>query len=338
MASTSGANMKRLFVFLVAISMAWASVMAAPLPPDMKKIVTFIFLADAAGNVAKDASGKPIPYGTGFLVGVKIGDGTKLICYLVTAKHVLKDEQGGDLKRVYVRLNSKEGDPNFAPLDLFENGVSRVYTHTDLTVDLAVVPVSLDEKTIDFKVLSDDLLTTKEAFNELKISEGSDVFFVGLFTSFYGQHKNFPIARFGRVAMISGEKIPWQDGPSEPVQEADLYLLETQSYGGNSGSPVFFSLGMDRAPGQLYLGTEVRLAGVMRGTFLNGSPIQFRQSPTAMIPFSTQNIGIAAVTPSYLLREVLYSDPLVKLREEITKSLPKTSPEPAPIAPTEPAK
>jgi hypothetical protein len=47
--------------------------------------------------------------------------------------------------------------------------------------------------------------------------------------------------------MISSEKIPWQDRPTEPVQEADLYLLETQSYGGNSGSPVFFYLGIDRA-------------------------------------------------------------------------------------------
>jgi hypothetical protein len=330
--------MKRLFIFMFAVMVSCGATRAAPLPPDMKKIVTFIFLADAAGNVAKDDTGKPIPYGTGFFVGIKIGDGTRIICYLVTAKHVLKDEQGRNLKRVYVRLNSKEGDPNFAPVDLTESGLSRVYTHIDPTVDLAVVPVSIDEKTIDFRVISDDLLTTKEAFNELKISEGSDVFFIGLFTSFYGQHKNFPIARFGRVAMVSGEKIPWQDRPSEPVQEADLYLLETQSYGGNSGSPVFFSLGIDRVPGQLYLGTEVRLAGVMRGTFLNGSPIQFRQSPTAVIPFSTQNIGIAAVTPSYLLREILYSESLVKLREEISNSLPKTAPEPAPIAPTEPAK
>jgi hypothetical protein len=127
--------------------------------------------------------------------------------YLVTAKHVLKDEQGNDLKRVYVRMNSKEGDSVFAPLDLSEDGVSRVFTHADRTVDIAVVPVTPDEKTIDFKMIFDDLVTTKESLKELKIGEGSDVFFAGLFTSFYGQHKNFPIARFGRVAMISAEKI-----------------------------------------------------------------------------------------------------------------------------------
>ena len=97
---------------------------------------------------------------------------------------------------------------------------------------------------------------------------------------------------------------------------------------------------IDRVPGQLYTGAEIRLAGVMRGTFLNGSPILFRQSPTATIPFSTQNIGIAAVTPSYLLHEILYSEPMMKMRSEITGSLQsaKKLPEPAAITPTEPTK
>jgi hypothetical protein len=337
--STRGAHMKRLMVFVVAVAMACVPARAAPLPTDVLKIVTFIFLADAAGNVAKNDANRPIPWGTGFFVGIKLGDGTRMSGYLVTAKHVLKDEQGRDFKRVYVRMNSKAGDPTFAALDLSANGISNVYTHNDPTVDLAVVPVAPDEKNIDFKMIFDDLVTTKESFKELQIGEGSDVFFVGLFASFYGQHKNFPIARFGRVAMISDEKIPWKDGPNSPVQEADLYLLETQSYGGNSGSPVFFYLGPDRVPGKLFMGAEIRLAGVMRGTFLNGSPIQFQQSPTASIPYSTQNIGIAAVTPAYLLREILYSEPLMKLRAEITGSLaPMKSPEPAPITPTEPEK
>ncbi|XSC44030.1 S1 family peptidase [Bradyrhizobium sp. RDT10] len=249
----------------------------------------------------------------------------------MTAKHVLKDQQGNSFKSVFVRVNSKAGDPQFAPLPL-----TQVYTHSDPTVDLAVIPVQPDENTFDFRMLGEDFLTTKQSFSDLKIGEGSDVFFVGLFTSFYGQHKNFPIARFGRVAMISNEKIPWQDGPNFPAQHADLYLLETQSYGGNSGSPVFFHLGPDRIPGQLFLGSEYRLAGVMRGTFLNRSPIQFLQAPTAVIPFSAQNIGIAAVTPAYLLREILFSDPLANARAETTSALGKV-PRPEIIKPTEPA-
>src|ERR1700687_4549379 len=164
--------MKRFTVIVVAVATFCVSARAAPLPPDVTKIVSFIFLADPDGNIAKDASNKPIPWGTGFFVGIKLGDGSHMSGYLVTAKHVLKDEQGRDLKRVYVRMNSKEGDPKFAPLDLYENNVSRVHTHTDPTVDLAVVPVSPDEKTIDFKMIGEELLLTKDSFSELKISEG----------------------------------------------------------------------------------------------------------------------------------------------------------------------
>jgi hypothetical protein len=333
--------MKRLIFLALTCVIMCARAEAASIPPDTTKVVSFIFLADTLGNLAKDAGGNPRPWGTGFFLGIKVGDGTHFSGYLVTAKHVLKDEEGHDLRTVYVRMNSKEGDPQFARLDLIENNTSKVFTHSDPSVDIAVVPVVPDEKTIDFKILPEEMLTTKESFSELKISEGSDIFFIGLFTSFYGQHRNFPIVRFGRVAMISSEKIPWRDRPTSPVQEADLYLLETQSYGGNSGSPVFFYLGPDHVPGQIYIGpAQIRLAGIMRGTFLNGSPIQFLQSPTASIPYSTQNVGIAAVSPSYLLRDILYSEPLLRLRAEITGSLPSTkkAPEPAAITPTEPAK
>ncbi|QWG14273.1 serine protease [Bradyrhizobium sediminis] len=326
--------MKWLLSVVFAAAGMWVPASAAPLPPDVTKVVSFIFHADDTGNVARDDSKKPIPMGTGFFIGIKLEDPTKSGIYFVTAKHVLKDEQGRYRKRVYVRVNSKEGDPNLAPLDVLP-GASNVYTHSDATVDLAVVPVALDERILDFRFIGEELLTTKQSLKELKIGEGSDVFFVGLFTSFYGQRKNFPIARFGRVAMISDEKIPWRDGPSQPIQEADLYLLETQSYGGNSGSPVFFYLGPDRIPGQLFTGADIKLAGVMRGTFLNGSPIQFRQSPTAVIPFSTQNIGIAAVTPAHLLHDILYSEPLVKMRAAIGGD--KKPQEPASIKPTEPA-
>jgi hypothetical protein len=215
--------MKKLIVSLVAVAVYCVSARAAPLPPDVLKTVTFIFLADAAGNIARDSENKPVPWGTGFFIGIKLGDGTYMKGYLVTAKHVTKDKEGHDLKRVYVRMNSKEGDPVLEPLDLSLNNVSTVYTHSDSTVDLAVIPVVPNEKTIDFKMIGEDLLTTKESINQLKIGEGSDVFFVGLFTSFYGQHKNFPIARFGRVAMMSGEKIPWKDRSTDPVQEAELY-------------------------------------------------------------------------------------------------------------------
>jgi hypothetical protein len=61
----------------------------------------------------RDQRNNPIPYGTGFFVAVKSDDGKGVYGYLVTAKHVLKDPQGNDFNRVYIRLNKKQGDAEF---------------------------------------------------------------------------------------------------------------------------------------------------------------------------------------------------------------------------------
>ncbi len=67
--------------------------------------------------------------------------------------------------------------------------------------------------------------------------------------------------------MLTDDPIRWQEAGKPPVL-VQLYLLETMSFGGNSGSPVFFMQGIDRQPGTLFVGgPEITLAGVMRGNF-----------------------------------------------------------------------
>ena len=294
---------------------------AATIPTDVKKVVTFVFPADDQGKLLRDQkTSNPVPWGTGFFVAVKSETGSQgFYGYFVTAKHVLKNERHQDFNRVYLRLNKLEGDAEFIPIDLVQSGQKVVYTHPDPTVDIAVVPAYPNDKIFDFKVLPEDLLTTKASFKQLNISEGADVFFTGLFVPYYGEHRNFPIARFGRVAMLPDDRITWQDDPSQPAQKVELYLLETQSYGGNSGSPVFFYLGSDRNPGSLILGPPLlKLAGIMRGNFNEPRAIGVAMTERASVPvpYSTQNVGVAAVTPSYLLQEILFSTELKKLRAE----------------------
>jgi len=86
------------------------------------------------------------------------------------------------------------------------------------------------------------------------------------------------------------------------------------SFGGNSGSPVFFSQGMDREPGKIYTGTDIFLAGVMRGNFNEPRAGTFIQTPNNVLPVFAQNIGIAAVTPAFFLHDILFSEQLKKLR------------------------
>jgi hypothetical protein len=54
----------------------------------------------------------------------------------------------------------------------------------------------------------------------------------------------------------------------------------------------------------------------MRGRFNDVEPVRAIESPTVSIPVTTANIGIAAVTPSYFLHDILFSDELKKLRAD----------------------
>jgi len=270
--------------------------MAAPVPPEIKSIVAFIFIKTANDQIA--------PYGTGFFVGVKNpASPNSFAVYLVTSKHVLYQPKSKNfLDQIFIRLNRKDGGSEIGAVPLITAGEKRnVFVHGDSSVDIAVIPFLPDQSQFDFKFLPDELITTKEGFGELKIREGSDVFFTGLFSPFIGSQRNYPVVRFGRVALVTGEKIEW-DG-----ELMDLYLVEAGSYGGNSGSPVFFYLGSDREPGSLIVGSPVlKLAGIMQGTFLDAQEIKIINRDTN--PVSLSSMGIAAVVPAYKLHDVLYGD------------------------------
>ena len=276
--------------------------MAIPIPPEIKSVVTFIFVE------GKDQ--KLVPNGTGFFVGVKnpTNPDQYLVC-LVTAKHVLyKTNSNEFMDKVYIRLNKRKGGSEIVIVPIKAKGENRtLFTHEDTSVDIAVIPLLPDQEKFDFKFLPDEMLTTKADYENLKIGEGSDVFFTGLFTPFTGAEKNYPVVRFGRVALVSDEKIPW-DG-----KLMDLYLIEAGSYGGNSGSPVFFYLGSDRNPGSLILGAPIlKLAGVMQGTFLDAHEIKVIE--TQKVPISTSSMGIAAVVPGFKLQEILFSKEIKTVR------------------------
>lgn len=262
---------------------------------EIKKSVTFIFLPDGKGGLT--------PNGTGFFVGVQVKEKPgSFASFLVTAKHVLQDASGKWHKEIYIRLNKKDGGAEVTKIELAKD---QPFTHMDPDVDIAAFACLLNEGTMDFKLVQDDLVATKQIVADAGIMEGDEVFFAGLFTSHVGQKKNQPIIRFGRIALMSDEKIEWKDG-DKPSKWIDLYLLECQSFGGNSGSPVFFRLTPTRNGGLQLGGTQIYLAGVMRGSFLSGSEVRQAQTDNKLI--SVQNIGIAAVTPAFYLHEMLLNE------------------------------
>jgi len=275
---------------------------AAPIPPEVKSTVAFVYVLDEKGE--------KVANGTGFFVGVK--DPNKddsFRVYFATAKHVL---QGSDQKTwrpgFFLRLNKKDGTSEMVSVPIITKGKKKtVFIHSDPTVDLAVIPMLPSKDVFDFKFLPDSMLTTRDDFKQLNIREGSEIFFTGLFIPYPGYKKNYPVVRFGRVALVTDEKIEINK------QRMDLYLIESSSFGGNSGSPVFFYLGSDRQPGRIITGSPViKIAGVMKGSFQKVKPLKLFE--TARTLGVESSIGISAVTPAYNLHELLFGKELKKQR------------------------
>lgn len=274
---------------------------------EIKKSVSFIFIPNG--------DDKAQAIGTGFFIGVKLVDTEDAFrVYFVTAKHVLKDKDNKYLPEIILRLNKRDGDSQFIKLNLKD---VKIFEHPDKDVDIALFDCLPDENTYDFKFIPDNLIANKEVISTNEIAEGDEVFFAGLFTSHVGQKKNQPIFRFGKVALISDEKIEWKE-KDKPAKFMDLLLLECQSFGGNSGSPVFYQLNPFRKPGQISIGgPKIFLAGIMTGSFLHGNQIQITDTVANLI--SMQNVGIAAVTPADKLHDILFSKELVESRNRAKK-------------------
>lgn len=269
---------------------------------DIKKCVSFVFLKTESGYVAN---------WTWFFLWVKKENNPSMFSvYFITAKHVLKNASGNYFPSVFLRINTLDWGSKIEELPL-QN--IKIFEHEDTDVDIAVISCLPNQEVFDFQFLPDDMIAHQEVIRSHQIAEWDDVFFTGLFTSHIGQVRNQPIIRFWKIALIPEEKIEWKE-EGKPVKLMDLILLECPSFGGNSWSPVFFSLSPTRNPWSITLGwPNIFLGGVMTWCFNSGTNIQMTQSISNLV--SLQNIGISAITPSQKLHEILFSPELIEQRK-----------------------
>ena len=275
--------MKYLFFLPLLIS----SLTNAQTLSDTKNSVAFIYIKDSLGNF--------LPNGTCFIIGKKVKEDTTLIQpFLVTAKHVLQKSDGSFFKEIFIRMNTKDSNSRliYYPIDTSKLHAT-VILHPDESVDIALLTLSSSKTDYDFKYIPESLLLDRITFKSLKIEEGTEAFFVGLFSPYQGIHKIYPIFRFGHIALKTNEKIFWVDKMRE------MLLFEVSSYGGNSGSPVFLLVNMPDGR------THLVLAGILSGTFRDAADIEVIS--TSGTPVALYNNGISGVTPSYLLRDILLS-------------------------------
>ena len=128
--------MKRLQVILIFFAILPSLTWAVKIPPEVKKCVVFIFVMNDRDSL--------VPYGTGFLVNVRSTKDSLDFGYFVTAKHVLQNQDSKFLREVYLRIDRKDARSDTIRVLLFNQGKPIFYIHRDASVDLAVIPISMD--------------------------------------------------------------------------------------------------------------------------------------------------------------------------------------------------
>lgn len=282
------------FLSLLFMALSVQLLPAQRVPDGIQRSVAFVF-EEKGTNYS--------PLGTGFFVHVPV-QVTNAFMYFVTAKHVLKDTNDQYLRKVFIRVTLSNGALGYYPMSLTSTNWDKVYTHTDASVDLAVVPWTLPLTVLRQISIPRNLIATQLHYNKFGIREGDEMFFTGLFTPFYGKESNIPVFRFGRLSVITEEKVSW---PEEPPQH--LYLMQTDVFGGNSGSPTFFHFRKERNPGD----ASFLLGGIIKGYFRNRAEIVKSQARLS----SLENAGIAMFIPSFYLQEVLDLPELKQSRGEL---------------------
>lgn len=253
------------------------------------------------------------PLGTGFFVGVPIKD--KIAVYLVTARHVLERSPDNYHEKIYLRLNKKDGTAEFEEVILKD---IKIHTHSDKSIDIAIFFCGPSQEEYDFTYLEEALFATNEVIENRAIAEGDEVFFEGLFSKYSGRQKNEPILRFGKVSLMTNEKIEVDDG-QRPKYLAHLYLFECQSLGGFSGAPVFYVLSPFRYNHFDKIKSPkaqiVYLAGIMKG--------HYNQITTEMNDTKIRELheGIAMVTPCHYLKEIVNGESATNERTMFAEKL-----------------
>lgn len=255
------------------------------IPAEVKKAVAFIYTFEEKKKLTKGA--------TGFFIGEQDTQNPEnYVVSLVTARHVIQtDDLKAFLPSISVRLNTLDGSSNTIEIPLKINGADKnVFMHQDPTVDLVVITFSPNKDKYDYSFLDADLLTTKEDFEKLNISEGSDIFFTSLFIPYMGENRIYPIVRFGKVALIPDERVMVNG------EKKEVYLIEAGAYGGSSGAPAFVNT-EESLPD-----TPRKIIGVLSNHFIDKIPVRPTQTaPSAAIA----NLGIAIIEPAYKLKELL---------------------------------
>lgn len=287
-------------------------------PDEIRKCVFFIMHNDKkTGQIMVD--------GTGFFVSTE-KDGFFFV-NLVTAKHVIVPIKQRSIDGiVYLRVNTRDGG-----FKLISTKASDWLDHpSDSSVDCMVLPFAPPTDIFDYLTIPMSMFALDSVIKSNSIGVGDEVFLTGLFINAYGKEKNMPIVRIGNIALMPDEKISIKHFGS-----ADVYLIESRSIGGLSGSPIFVHLSGARTVGSvttLGSGNRFFFFGLVHGHWeasIEKSKTDIFTADEFVEEKEAVNKGIAIVVPAKKIEEIIKQDILENMRNKIIqnrtdKNLPVT--------------
>lgn len=240
--------------------------------------------------------------GTGFFFSISEEEGDPRFVYAVSCWHVVCPALGN--ARV-ARVNLLDG--GFELLDSLH-----WVQHPDGD-DLAAAVVRLPAENFPFEVIPSSSALTgfgdEKGDHEMEglFGPGNEIFFVGRYVNHEGREKNYPVVRFGNVAMAVQEPIR---NRALGINQESL-VVESRSIGGFSGSPVFvypYSVIDRTGKYDTYVTMKTWFIGVVWGHGSEFLPVlgPDRHTPPPGDPMWTaQNAGLMYVVPSWKLRDLL---------------------------------
>lgn len=268
--------------------------------------VVFLYHEGTTPCAAQISARPVLPEGTGFFVGLPAKPVTPVPVghvlsqrLLVTAQHVI-----GKKASVVMRVNNSDGmTASCFPLSLPRDGPNQnTFEPSDPDIDLAAIIMPPLPGT-DPIMFTPSLVLASPGVEGFQVPEGTDIFAVGYMYSYSGFKRNFPVAKFGKVAMLSNEHWYHSDSPRGGLEQA--YVVELQSVPGLSGSPVMLSspqFGFTGDGTLRYHLLRPYIIGVLKG--LLPSPVGGSQGVAAIEPGSSLLVLLRGVADTLLKRGI----------------------------------
>jgi hypothetical protein len=212
-------------------------------------------MMESTFEISGPSSERPnaVTLGTVFLLlkpGIKHPE---LVAYaMVTANHVLAGISG-ESATLNLRFKDSAGAWQKKPLSIrIRNGTNNLWA-TATNLDAAAILLSIPPECRPNTSIPSGVLATESGLRELEIHPGDELSCLGYPLGLECNSAGFPVLRTGTIASY----------PLLPIKDYPTFMFNFDTFGGNSGGPVFLVSNNRVYGGGTHVGTVSTLMGIV---------------------------------------------------------------------------